>query len=115
MDILKDFLFIGLCGNSWLWFHILGAAIGVKFFLLKTDWSHRTIILTVLALALGWEFIEFFLELGGNLNNALAIYGSTKNWLLDTLGDIFGAMSIAGIMLYTDKIWFRIKYGNLKG
>lgn len=55
-------------------------------------------------MTVGWEIVELGWEAyktGDDAFTAIeAIYGSKWNWLMDTLGDIFGAFAIAAIMLF---------------
>jgi len=62
-------------------------------------------ILTIVAfLTVGWEIVELGWEAYKTGDDAFTaietIYGSKWNWLMDTLGDIFGAFAITAIILF---------------
>jgi uncharacterized membrane protein YjdF len=83
----------------------LAAAIGTKYILnyaLRKSYVNAEVfvLIIVLSLALSWEFTEYIVELSADIQNSIAIYGSIKNWILDCLGDIFGAVFVSGSILF---------------
>jgi len=94
--IIKNFLEYGLCQNKWLWFHsiitILYISIAQHF-----DFPSYIILLTVLIATVLWEILEYFVEIRGNIIGTG--YGSYKNWLYDSFGDIIFCNLICWIML----------------
>lgn len=65
MKVLNKLLFWSLCGNYWLWFHMLAGAIlgkvGILFF-------SKTLTISLIAiLAMIWEIVEYYLECGGDI------------------------------------------------
>lgn len=77
--------------NVWLWFHIMAGGFLMRVFL--HFMSDQTAFLSVLAIAVLWEIIEYFVT---DIN---AIYGSRKVFLTDSLGDVAGACIMAIICL----------------
>ena len=77
-------------GNVWLWFHILGAGvlakIGIIFF------PALTTVLIIFAIAIIWEIIELYVQ-------GTKVYGNTKIWLADSLGDVLGAVLMALVVV----------------
>ena len=93
-DILlqSKFVKLALCGNVWIWFHILAAALGTRLFLIK--FSQKTTLLIVSAIVMGWEVFE--VVVGGDLAQT---YGSLERYFYDTAGDIIGAMVVSVIII----------------
>ena len=87
---MLEFLKEMTVGNVWLWFHILGAGvlakIGIIFF------PALITVLIIFAIAIIWEIIELYVQGTG-------IYGNTKIWLADSLGDVLGAVLMAIIVV----------------
>ena len=84
--------------NTWLWFHILGGGILAKIFELvychkirKYD-SRQMAVLTVLAIAIAWEVLEYSMGINAYGNNF-------KRFVLDAFGDIMGAFIMAVIVV----------------
>jgi len=94
LDILiqSKFVKFALCGNVWIWFHILAAAFGTRLFLLK--FSQKVTMLIVSAIVLLWEVFE--VVVGGDLAQT---YGSLERYFYDTAGDIIGAMVVSVIII----------------
>jgi hypothetical protein len=95
--IIKNFLEYGLCQNKWLWFHSIVTILYVsiaKYF----NFSSFMILLTVLLATIGWEILEYFIEIRGNKIIGTG-YGSYKNWLYDSLGDIIFCNLISIILI----------------
>ena len=82
IELLKEMT----VGNVWLWFHILGAGVlakvGIIFF------PALTTVLIIFAIAVIWEIIELYVQ-------GTKVYGNTKTWLADSLGDVLGAVLMA--------------------
>ena len=95
--IIKNFLEYGLCQNKWLWFHslitILYVSIAKHF-----DFASYNTLLTVLTATIVWEILEYFVEIRGNKIIGTG-YGSYKNWLYDSLGDIIFCNLISIILI----------------
>jgi len=86
MDIeikIPEFINLAFVQNRWLWFHMLAGGILAKFLPL---WA-------IFAITVSWEIIEY---LTTDVNK---IYGSFNRFFLDSMGDIFGALMIAIIVL----------------
>ena len=88
-----EFWKVGIRDNTGLPFHIIGG----KFFqwiavCLGADYIHS--LAAVLIVAVLWEFYEALqmAVVGWDLSLAGKKYGTTKNFLLDALGDILGAL-----------------------
>ena len=77
--------------NCWLWFHILGGGILAKIF--EAYINYPTVLL-VLYTAFAWEIFELFYD-----DNPKKTYGSIKNWIADSTGDILGAVLMAWIVV----------------
>jgi hypothetical protein len=97
MKVLNKLLFWSLCGNYWLWFHMLAGAIlgkvGILFF-------SKTLTISLIAiLAMIWEIVEYYLECGGDIKKIQLIYGSKERWVYDCIGDVLGAILMAGIVV----------------
>ena len=87
----NDFIRKGLCSNYWLWFHVLGNAFLAK---VLTYFLRPTVnLIVVVSVMVIWEIIEWFWE-------GTEPYGSTKNWLYDTLGDILLPAIIVLMIIY---------------
>lgn len=79
--------------NKWLWFHIVAGGILCKIFL---TFTHPPMaIALVFLLAIGWEFVEYFVQSPEKIDKT---YGSFKEFFLDAIGDIFGAFFMAIIV-----------------
>lgn len=78
--------------NRWLWVHIIGGALVAKFF--QYVYANQVILLIVLAGAIMWEILEFF------ISDVEKIYGSKRRFFLDALGDVFGAVLMALIVIF---------------
>ncbi len=95
MNFLKHFLDWGLNGNVWIWFHMLGGAvgarIGIEFF------SATRVLIAILILTLLWEVFEFIFD--GGFEGMIKIYGSLERWKYDSIGDIIGAMVMAMLVV----------------
>jgi len=84
--------------NKWFWFHIAAGMIGFDIAAgLGLSFLISFIIISILAV--GWEYIEFYIECGGDWEKIEKIYGSKKDWFLDSLGDVMGAL-IFGSIIY---------------
>ena len=88
----------GFTNNTWLWFHILGGGLLAKFCewaywhkIRKYD-SRQLAVLTVLAIAIAWEVLEYSLGIQAYNNDF-------KRFLLDAFGDIMGAFIMAVIVV----------------
>lgn len=92
MLIHSKFIQLALCGNVWIWFHILAAALGTRLFLLK--FSQKVTMLIVSAIVLLWEVYE--VVVGGELAQT---YGSLERYFYDTAGDIIAAMVVSIIVV----------------
>ena len=77
----------GIYGNRWLWFHLYAGCFGY-WLAGNIGLSLGQSVITIAALAVGWEIIEYFLECGGNPEKIIEIYGSLERWAYDTAGDI---------------------------
>lgn len=98
--INSDLIQLGFCQNRWIWFHLLGALIVSKV-LISLNMSP---ILGVGILALATEAVELGI-LYDNTNtkfsdNIVRTYGSIKNYLYDTTGDLIGAFLVSIIMIF---------------
>lgn len=98
MKWLKDFLRFGLCGNYWIWFHILVAGLMARIGLLVFTPAQSFVIVALIAII--WEFIEFFVECKGEWQTVLIIYGSKRRWFCDSLGDVLGAIACAALVVF---------------
>ena len=77
-------------GNRWLWFHILSGGFIAKVApMILQNYSPFAI---VAIMAVFWEIIELYWE-------GWRTYGSVKNWIADSLGDILGALLMAWVVL----------------
>lgn len=68
---MTTFLYEMTCGNVWLWFHLIGAGILLKWFRLQT----------VLIIAILWELFELYTQ-------GYSVYGTASRYFADTLGDL---------------------------
>jgi len=84
----------GFCSNQWVWFHILGGGLIARFLIVWLN-QYQT-IMTVLAIALLWEVIEYVFETRGK---PAIIYGSVERWAWDTVGDILGSVACAALVI----------------
>jgi len=94
IDILinSKFVKLALCGNVWIWFHILAAALGTRLFLLK--FSQKVTMLIVSAIVLLWEVFEVVV-----VGELAQTYGSLERYFYDTAGDVLAAMVVSVIVL----------------
>ena len=90
---VPEWFYFAFNGNTWLWFHMVAGGISAKI-AKAIGFEDYLTILGVLVAALLWEKIEHFIE------NQLLVYKSTKRWFFDTLGDIVGAVAIAGLVVF---------------
>ena len=88
MHPILEFSFLN---NRWLWFHILGAA--VLFRIGQFWYTDQQAFVYVLGIAVAWELLRF---LTTQVNKT---YGSMKRFLLDSIGDIAGAVAIMLILI----------------
>jgi hypothetical protein len=95
MHLLKKIVDWSIFGNKYFWFHSMGGAVGAKLFLLMGLDRSQAFGLVVF-IALMWEVLEYFIETAGHPDY---IYGSHERWLYDSLGDIVGAIFMAGVVL----------------
>lgn len=65
------FLYEMTCGNVWLWFHLIGAGILLRWFDLRI----------VLGIGILWELLELYID-------GYMVYGSSSGYFADTLGDL---------------------------
>ena len=94
--IIKNFLEYGLCQNKWLWFHSIVTILYVS--IAQNIMQNYLIFITVLLATIGWEILEYFIEIRGNKIIGTG-YGSYKNWLYDSLGDIIFCNLISIILI----------------
>lgn len=92
MATLKYFFRYAFLSNTWLWFHILGAAVLFRLFVLIDGIGKTDAVILVLTVAVVWEIIEL------KTSNVEKIYGSVKQWTIDAIGDLLGALLIAAIL-----------------
>ena len=90
-----DFIVNMTYGNRWLWFHILFGGIGAKVFTMlgASRWQSFLIVCLIAVL---WEVFEFEWEAKRRPD---FVYGSYRRWLADSLGDVVGAVVMAGVVL----------------
>jgi hypothetical protein len=88
-----DFWKIGIRDNTGLKYHIVGGKLFGALAMAQGE-SYLFSLLFVLCIAIIWEFGEAISMLvrGWDLSLAGKKYGTTKNFLLDSLGDILGAI-----------------------
>ena len=77
-------------GNVWLWFHILGAGILAKIGIIFLP--ALITVLIIFAIAIIWEIIELYVQ-------GTKVYGNTKIWFADSLGDVLGAVLMALVVV----------------
>lgn len=92
-----EFVRLGLCQNYWIWIHMLGCGILARLFILKT--SPLNAFLWVAAIAVLVEIVEAAAQTP-NTKAMEDVYGSVKQYIYDTLGDIFGGLAIAALILF---------------
>ena len=92
------FLTWGLCGNYWIWFHILAGGIIAKTLLLL-GLSSLWAVSIVGIVALIWEVIEFYFECEGDFKSVVITYCSIERWIYDCIGDILDAIFCAVIVV----------------
>ncbi len=78
--------------NTWLWFHILGGGIIAKV-CLKFGAEAQLAFIITLGIAIFWEIIEY------NISNVGEIYGTKKRYFGDAVGDVFGALAMALVVV----------------
>lgn len=88
-----SFLYDGIIRNKWLWFHMLAGAFSAKI-LQFFGLADNLIILIILFFSILWEVIELFTS---DINR---IYGNHRRFFLDAIGDVFGALIMATIVLF---------------
>lgn len=83
--------------NVWFWFHFAsgGVMYAIGRLLLMRKSPRARILLYVGLIALGWEVGEYAWETYVNHRTMVEIYGSTAQWLGDSLGDVVGALVCA--------------------
>jgi hypothetical protein len=84
----------GLCGNRWVWFHILGGGVLARIFLIWMTPLQSVVWVAIIAVL--WEAFEFFIETHGN---PAGVYGSLDRWAWDTVGDILGSVACAVLVV----------------
>jgi len=89
---------MGFCRNQWLWFHIFAGALLFNI-LVACGVVWTTAMWITFAVAIFWEFVEFFVENGGKWENVKKNYGSIEKWKYDTIGDVLGVVLIVLITL----------------
>lgn len=78
--------------NNWgLWFHLLVSIIAAKF-ALYLQFPITTIIVLVLIIAIWWELTEVIFECHMKTELIIQNYGSIREWLYDSIGDILIAL-----------------------
>lgn len=82
--------------NQWLFFHMLGGAVIAKV-CVALGLVDQTIFTVVLLLAVGWEFLEYFSQSPEKIKKT---YGSFSRYFQDALGDVFGAVVMALIIVW---------------
>lgn len=92
-----NFFKYGFMMNDGIWIHMIGGGILAK--VIRHYLSAKYAILAILAIAITWEFIEFYLETP-NKGALLAIYGSVERYIYDSIGDILGAVIIAALCIF---------------
>ncbi|MBN2200459.1 hypothetical protein JW777_00725 [bacterium] len=81
------------CLNRWVWFHILLAAMGARFFLSVIHMPRVLVFEVVVGIAIVWEMIEVAID------DVKAVYGSRARWVYDSIGDVLGAAAAALIVV----------------
>lgn len=81
-----------LLQNQWLWFHMTGGAVYAKIGQ-GLKMKKTTTIVSLLAICLAWEAFEYATD------DVSKTYGSKTNFAYDSLGDILGAMVMAGVVI----------------
>ena len=87
-----EWFYFAFNGNTWLWFHMLAGGIGAKVGQ-AIGFEDYFIMLVVLGAALLWEVMEKL------IGDKKPVYKTRKRWFFDTLGDIVGAVAIAGLVI----------------
>jgi hypothetical protein len=95
MSILDKIWEWSIMGNSWLWFHMGGGAVGARIGMCFFDSNEVAIVMFLLIIL--WEIIEVFYE---GIDGLIKIYGSLERWFYDSLGDVLGAMIMVLLITY---------------
>ncbi|RMF61020.1 MAG: hypothetical protein D6748_02720 [Calditrichaeota bacterium] len=88
---MRKFFRYAIFENRWLWAHMLLGLTAAK--ILSTSVSDRWVVIAILAGALVWEAGEWL------FTDIKEIYGSVEIFLMDSTGDILGAMLMVTIFL----------------
>ena len=90
---MNSFFKYAVYRNRYLWFHILAGGFLAK--LLFGLWgSEQKVLMFIFFLAVAWEVLEFL------TTNVRVVYGSSRRFFLDAVGDVLGAIFMATITLW---------------
>lgn len=89
----------GMFGNTWVWFHMAGGAVGA--FACKRYLKNKTSIVVLFIITMLWELAEVIAD--GGIQGMIEIYGSLERWFWDSTGDVVGAMFIALLVIYSSR------------
>jgi len=96
MHLFQKIAEYSIFGNRWFWFHSCGGAVGAKLFLYLGLGRWQALGLVVF-IAIMWEILEYFIETDCHPDY---VYGSLERWAYDSLGDIFGAIIMALVVVW---------------
>lgn len=95
---MNEFIELGIRQNKWFWMHCVGGVFfAVVLSILQPHTPKSEIFTQIMFIALLWEIGEVGWE--GGITKVSIVYGSQRRWVYDSLGDMLGALTTAGIIL----------------
>jgi hypothetical protein len=88
LQFFKDFIKYAFLKNTYLWFHILVAPLVFLFWVKIFGYVNIAFLFSMLT-AIGYEVYEFISK--GKLQ-IIKTYGSMYRFVLDSMGDVIGAL-----------------------